>query len=97
MQNNRLNDMLERYGEVCPQTVAAKILSIDPRTVFTMLEEGRLRRIGHRVDVRSIVDYLENAAQINEMCRQRKSHSHSNMSENAFYRASRTGNWTPRR
>ena len=60
MSNDRLNDMLERYGEVCTQKDAAKILSVQPRSIFRMLEQGRLRRIGHRVDVRSIAEFLDN-------------------------------------
>ena len=41
---NRLDDMLERYGEVCTQKVAAQLLSVVPRTIHRMLEEGRLDR-----------------------------------------------------
>ena len=48
---NRLDDMLERYGEVCTQKVAAQLLSVVPRTIHRMLEEGRLRRVDRRVDV----------------------------------------------
>lgn len=96
MQNDRLNDMLERYGEVCTQKTAAKILSIAPRTVFTMLEQGRLRRIGHRVEVRSIAEYLDNAMQINTMNKEKRRFPRSNISEHEFFRASRTGNWAPR-
>lgn len=31
--SDRMNDMLERYGEVCPQIKAAQILSVSPRTI----------------------------------------------------------------
>ena len=58
MENSRLNDMLARYGEVCTQKTAAQILNIVPRTVARMCDEGRLRRVGHRVDVRSIIKTL---------------------------------------
>lgn len=58
VNDSRLNDMLERYGEACKQTTAAQILGIVPRTVYRMLEEGRLRRAGKWVDVRSIYDYI---------------------------------------
>ena len=34
---NRLDDMLERYGEVCTQKVAAQLLSVVPRTIHRML------------------------------------------------------------
>ena len=60
---NRLDDMLERYGEVCTQKVAAQVLSVVPRTIHRMLEEGRLRRVDRRVDVRSICEYIENPKQ----------------------------------
>ena len=51
--NERLNDMLDRYGEVCPQKKAAQILSVTPRTIARMMDDGRLRRVGMHVDVRS--------------------------------------------
>ena len=44
--NERLNDMLTRYGEVCPQKKAAQILSVTPRTIARMMDDGRLRRVG---------------------------------------------------
>jgi hypothetical protein len=60
VENNRLNDMLERYGEVCTQKVAAQLLNVVPRTISRMMDEGRLRRVDRRVDVRSICEYIEN-------------------------------------
>ena len=36
--NERLNDMLDRYGEVCPQKKAAQILSVTPRTIARMMD-----------------------------------------------------------
>lgn len=56
----RLNDMLERYGEVCKRTVAAKILSKSPRTINNMIADGRLEAAcaGEMVDVRSIARYI---------------------------------------
>ena len=58
--NDRLNDMLERYGEVCTKTEAARILGRCSRTVRTMLEDGRLEYAcaGEMVDVRSIAAYI---------------------------------------
>ena len=32
MNSERMNDMLERYGEICEQKMAAKILNVVPRT-----------------------------------------------------------------
>ena len=55
-----MNDMLERYGEVCTQKEAARLLNVQPRSIHRMMEQGRLRRVGHRVDVRSIAEYIEN-------------------------------------
>lgn len=62
-RKSRLDDMLERYGECCKQTKAGLILGKSARTIHRMMEDGRLRRIGTDVDVRSIVDYLENPRQ----------------------------------
>lgn len=58
--NERLNDMLERYGELCTQEKAAFLLGVGPRTVYNMVQDGRLRKVGRRVDVRSISEYIEN-------------------------------------
>lgn len=60
---SRLDDMLERYGECCSQMKAGRILGKSSRTIHRMMEDGRLRRIGTDVDVRSIVWYLENPQQ----------------------------------
>lgn len=60
-QESRLDDMLRRYGEVCSQAEAARILSRHQNTILTMLADGRLRRAcgGTQVDVRSICEYIE--------------------------------------
>ena len=58
--SSRLNDMLERYGELCTQERAGFILGVTSRTVSTMLRKGQLRKVGSRVDVRSIYEYIEN-------------------------------------
>ncbi len=62
---DRLNDMLKRYGEICTQKEAARILSVQPRSIHRMMEQGRLRRVGHRVDVRSIVEFIDNNGGMN--------------------------------
>ena len=59
--SNRLDDMLARYGEVCQQKTAARLLSVTPRTISRMMDDGRLRRVGMHVDVRSICQYIENS------------------------------------
>ena len=60
MDTSRLDDMLNRYGEVCSQKTAGKILNVVPRTIARMMREGRLRRVDRGVDVRSICEYIEN-------------------------------------
>ena len=95
MPNNRLDDMLNRYGEVCTQKTAAKILSVVPRTIARMMKEGRLRRIGRGVDVRLIVAYIENPGKVNfTVAAQRKVSKRASLSEGAFLAASRTGKWS---
>lgn len=69
--SDRMSDMLERYGECCTQAKAAHIMGKSPRTIFRMLEDGRLRRIGTDVDVRSIAMYLENPFQNNFVARRK--------------------------
>ena len=93
MDINRFNDMLERYGEVCTQVQAGKILSVVPRTIARMLDEGRLRRIGKRVDVRSICEYLDNPHATNLTARAKNSTTRSTISEGAFFAAARAGKW----
>ena len=78
---NRLDDMLERYGEVCTQKVAAQLLSVVPRTIHRMLEEGRLRRVDRRVDVRSICEYIENPKQANFVAKAKNARPRNMMSE----------------
>ena len=70
----RMNDMLERYGEVCKRTVAARILGCSVGKIKAMLADGRLALAcgGEMVDVRSIAQYIERPAQIDELARQRR-------------------------
>lgn len=72
---SRLDDMLDRYGECCTQTKAAQILGKSVRTISRMLEDGRLRRIETSVDVRSIVQYLENPRKNDFMAQAQKKRS----------------------
>lgn len=71
---DRLTDMLERYGEVCKRTVAARILGCSVGKIKNMLADGRLALAcgGEMVDVRSIAEYIERPAQIDEVARQRR-------------------------
>ena len=58
--NDRMDDMLSRYGEVCTRAQAARILGRSPKTVRAMLADGRLAEAcaGEMVDVRSIAAYI---------------------------------------
>ena len=62
------------------------------RTIFRMLEDGRLRRVGMSVDVRSICAYIENPAQNDQAARQgkRRTGQRNRVSAGEFLRASRT-------
>ena len=97
MEKTRLDDMLERYGEICTQQVAARILGVVPRTVARMMQEGRLRRIGHRVDVRSIAEYIENPQQFSFTVRAKKAAPASRLTEGTFLAAAKAGRWAGRR
>lgn len=56
----RMNDMLERYGEVCRKSDAGRILHRSPATINAMLDDGRIDYAcgGEMVDVRSIARYI---------------------------------------
>ena len=71
---DRMTDMLERYGEVCKRTVAARILGCSDGKVRSMIKDGRLALAcgGEMVDVRSIAAYIEQPARADEMARQRR-------------------------
>ena len=71
---DRMADMLDRYGEVCKRTVAAKILGCSVGKIASMLQDGRLSLAcgGRMVDVRSIAAYIAQPAQIDELARQRR-------------------------
>ena len=79
----RMIDMVTRYGELCTHERAAIILGISPRTVRAMIQDGRLRRVGKRVDVRSICEYIENPV---------PPQPQNIMLRNVFYQASVPGN-----
>ena len=96
MSKERLNDMLERYGEVCHQKTAGKILSVDPRTICRMMREGRLRRVGRGVDVRSIYEYIENRATMDYEARVRNTHPKGEISRAEFLAAAKVGKWASR-
>lgn len=96
MDMNRLTDMLDRYGEVCTQKAAGKILNVVPRTIARMMDEGRLRRVGRGVDVRSICEYIENPRKANFAARAKNVGVRSTLAEGAFLAAARSGKWAPK-
>ncbi len=72
-------------------------LSVVPRTIHRMLEEGRLRWVDRRVDVRSICEYIENPKQANFVAKAKNARPRNMMSESDFFAAARQGRWAPRR
>ena len=97
MEKTRMADMVERYGEICSQQMAAKILGVVPETVARMMKDRRLRRVGRRVDVRSIAAYIENPQQMNFEAKARKNVPTTRLSEAAFLAAAKAGRWAGRR
>ena len=97
MANERMNDMLERYGEVCTQKEAARLLSVQPRSIHRMMEQGRLRRVGHRVDVRSIAEYIEHCGRGLPAPRRHSSgtNQRSEIRDGSFFAAARANRWSP--
>ena len=55
-----VDELVDKYGEVCTKTRAAKILSRTPNTINAMLRDGRLDDAcgGTMVDVRSIARFM---------------------------------------
>lgn len=88
--NERMNDMIDRYGEVCQQKKAAQILGVTPRTISRMMDDGRLRRVGMHVDVRSICQYIENPTQLDFDARIRMKRPSNLIRHGEFYEASRS-------
>lgn len=58
---SRMEELLEKYGEVCTRIEAGEILRCHYNTVAVMIRDGRLKCAcqGRMVDVRSIVEYIE--------------------------------------
>ena len=71
---DRMQDMVERYGETCTQATAGRVLSRSRDTIRKMLEDGRLRRAcgGSMVDVRSIAEYIERPQEMDRQARVRR-------------------------
>ena len=58
-----------------------------------MMKDGRLHRVGRCVDVRSICEYIENAADLNYVARARNSHPKGEIGRGEFLAAARIGKW----
>lgn len=67
----RMRDMTERYGEACTFKVAGQIINRSVDTISNMVKDGRLRTAceGTMIDVRSLCEYIERPAEINERAR----------------------------
>ena len=70
--SERTMELISRYGEICNQQTAARILNVSDRTIARMLDDGRLRRVARCVDVRSIGDYIENPGSCDRAARYKK-------------------------
>ena len=68
-----------------------------PRTIHRMMEEGRLRRVDRRVDVRSICEYIENPKKANFVARAKNVRPRNTMSQDEFFAAAQQGRWAPKR
>jgi len=73
-QLDRHAAMVEKYGEACTKTTAAKLISCSTQTIGAMLKDGRILAAcgGSRVDVRSLADYIENRGEKNREARMTK-------------------------
>lgn len=63
---DRHRAMVERIGEACRVDVAAHELDCSTRTVYRLIEAGKIQTAceGSRVDVRSLADYIEKGRSI---------------------------------
>lgn len=70
----RTNDMLARYGEVCTKATACKILSRGNKYISRLIAEGALEGAcaGKMVDVRSIARLICMPEQIKDRVRREK-------------------------
>lgn len=70
----RMRDMVEMHGEACTMVQAGKIINRSDETIRRMVLDGRIRTAceGSMIDVRSLAEYIERPAQINDEARLRK-------------------------
>ena len=72
--DERIDDMLGRYGEVCTTAQASKIMGCSYYQIRAMLEDGRLKNAcaGSMVYVRSMVEYICAPSTIEEKARKER-------------------------
>lgn len=73
-QVDRHAAMVDRLGEACSKTAAARAIDSSRMTIDNMLKDGRIKYAceGTRVDVRSLADYIERRKEIDHDTRLRK-------------------------
>lgn len=66
--------MVEKHGEACTKSQAARLIRCSPTTITSMLQDGRLKSAcgGTRVDVRSLADYIEDRGEMDHAARLRR-------------------------
>lgn len=71
---SRTDLMVDRYGEVCTKSEAARILGRSMNWIYKALEDGRIQDAcgGSMVDVRSIAAYIEQPRQRDSEARARR-------------------------
>lgn len=72
--DERIDDMLGRYGEACTKAQASKIMGCIYYKIRAMLEDGRLRTdcAGSIVDVRSMEEYICVPSTVEEIARKER-------------------------
>lgn len=71
---DRHRAMVDRLGEACTKTTAAKEIECSTQTITQLLKDGRILPAceGTKVDVRSLADYIERRQQIDRDTRLKK-------------------------
>lgn len=66
--------MVDRLGEACTKTTAAREIETSVRTINNMIEDGRILAAceGTRVDVRSLADYIEHRSDADHQARMQR-------------------------
>lgn len=71
---DRYTLMVQKYGEACTKTTAARVISCSTQTINKMLKDGRILYAcaGKRVDVRSLAEYIESQGENKRSEKQKK-------------------------